>query len=457
MKKNQLILSILAVIILFSCEREFENPYDRNCPSEIWTPENLTANNSDGDVLLTWNQTNEHFDGFMIERSSDGSDWDNLFSNNLDNQKKKYTDTTAIAGDTVFYRICAIADKNTSNYCYSDPIFIPIETPTVITNSTTSITYSSATFNGKVTFDGGTTVTERGFCYSQSTNPTIDNTKITSDSGTGVFIETVTELEEETTYHVKAYAINDKGIAYGEQVSFTTETNLPNVTTNTPTQITNTTATLNGYIDYTGKETITERGFCYSITSNPDIYSTKVTADTGTGTFTKDITGLTSGTTYYVRAYAICSKGITYGSEQTIKTVYIGIHSYEQTGSAKGAFYHDGEKYDYEYYFSEIVYMSGDTSYISECGIYSHIGEKYKYNTVSWIAPGYSTIAWTIWSTPDPSSTFTHTPYVKFENGDYYMGIPISPTVVYNSSESQSTKVKKASNNSAAAMQINRR
>ncbi len=92
----------------------------------------------------------------------------------------------------------------------------------VTTSQVTDISYYSATVSGNVTDDGGAEVTERGICYSTSANPTTANTKITSGSGLGEFMCNLTDLQYETTYYVRAYAVNARGTAYGEEVSFTT-------------------------------------------------------------------------------------------------------------------------------------------------------------------------------------------------------------------------------------------
>ena len=92
----------------------------------------------------------------------------------------------------------------------------------VTTSQVTDISYCSATVGGNVTDDGGATVTERGICYSTSANPTTANTRITSGSGIGSFTCNLTDLQDGMTYYVRAYAINEKGIAYGEEVTFTT-------------------------------------------------------------------------------------------------------------------------------------------------------------------------------------------------------------------------------------------
>ena len=94
--------------------------------------------------------------------------------------------------------------------------------PTVTTNSVSNITFESATCGGNVTYDGGANVTARGVCWSTSQNPTISDNKTTDGSGTGSFTSNLINLNENTTYYVRAYATNEKGTSYGEQKSFTT-------------------------------------------------------------------------------------------------------------------------------------------------------------------------------------------------------------------------------------------
>ena len=99
---------------------------------------------------------------------------------------------------------------------------LPIALPTVITATVTEITTTSAKGGGEVTDDGGSEVTERGICWSTSANPTINDSHIAVGVGTGVFSATMAGLEANTIYHVRAYAINEKGKAYGLDKEFTT-------------------------------------------------------------------------------------------------------------------------------------------------------------------------------------------------------------------------------------------
>ena len=90
------------------------------------------------------------------------------------------------------------------------------------TTNASAITTSAATVGGNITCDGSALVTERGICYSTSPNPTIANIKIISGNGLGSFTANLTGLTSNTTYYAKAYATNNAGTSYGNEVSFTT-------------------------------------------------------------------------------------------------------------------------------------------------------------------------------------------------------------------------------------------
>ena len=92
----------------------------------------------------------------------------------------------------------------------------------VTTTSVSSVTFNSATVEGYVTSDGGSNVTERGFAYGTETTPTTDNITVYSGQGIGLFSRNLTNLAALTPYYLRAYAANSLGIAYGNQVAFTT-------------------------------------------------------------------------------------------------------------------------------------------------------------------------------------------------------------------------------------------
>ncbi len=99
-----------------------------------------------------------------------------------------------------------------------------VSTPTVTTTTITDITATTATGGGNVTADGGAAVTARGICWGMAANPTIGGSHTTNGTGTGAFISAMTGLTQNTIYHVRAYATNSAGTAYGDDRTFTTAT-----------------------------------------------------------------------------------------------------------------------------------------------------------------------------------------------------------------------------------------
>jgi len=97
--------------------------------------------------------------------------------------------------------------------------------PSVTTGDVTNITITTATCTGNVTADGKADVTARGICWSTSENPTTSNNKTINGLGLGSYTTTISGLSPNTTYHVRAYATNSIGTAYGEQKTFKTEDN----------------------------------------------------------------------------------------------------------------------------------------------------------------------------------------------------------------------------------------
>src|SRR5664279_1883699 len=198
--------------------------------------------------------------------------------------------------------------------------------PTLTTTSVTEITINSATAGGSITKDGGAAVTARGVCWGATANPVISGSHTSDNTGTGSFTSSLTDLTPNTDYHVRAYATNKAGTAYGADVQFTTTAIVvPTLTTTAVTGMTLTTAASGGNITADGAGTVTARGVCWATTANPVIGATNTTTDgTGTGVFTSAITGLLPGTPYHVRAYATNSTGTAYGADVPFTTLASG-------------------------------------------------------------------------------------------------------------------------------------
>ena len=94
--------------------------------------------------------------------------------------------------------------------------------PTLTTTSASGILINSAVSGGNITSDGGSTVTQRGVCWSTNQNPTIADNITNNGTGSGSFTSSLSSLNSNTTYYARAYATNGLGTAYGNQINFTT-------------------------------------------------------------------------------------------------------------------------------------------------------------------------------------------------------------------------------------------
>ncbi|MDD3876586.1 MAG: S8 family serine peptidase [Bacteroidales bacterium] len=94
--------------------------------------------------------------------------------------------------------------------------------PVVTTDAVSNILKTSAQIDGTVHTDAGNTVTERGFVYNTTGNPTLSDSKKIAGNGTGAFSAQLTGLTGNQTYYVRAYATNSTGTSYGEELNFTT-------------------------------------------------------------------------------------------------------------------------------------------------------------------------------------------------------------------------------------------
>ncbi|MFW6328089.1 MAG: fibrobacter succinogenes major paralogous domain-containing protein [Bacteroidota bacterium] len=102
------------------------------------------------------------------------------------------------------------------------------ELPVVKTNEVTNIMYNKVTVVGNIISDGGDSIVEKGVCWSIQPNPTIsDNSEQSLSNGTTEFAVDINNLGTNVNYYVRSYAINNEGLAYGEELTFTLYLNKP--------------------------------------------------------------------------------------------------------------------------------------------------------------------------------------------------------------------------------------
>lgn len=198
--------------------------------------------------------------------------------------------------------------------------------PTLSGTTISEIGETSAKATATVVSDGGASVSGKGFCYSlTNSSPTIEGGSTTlADVSTGNSITGVLKnLEPDAKYYIRAYATNGEGTAYGVVYTFSTQkvSSIPTVGATVINTVTKTTAEVSSSISNDGGATITENGFCYSITNTvPTISDNKINSDISKKDFTGSLAALAMGTQYYIRAYAVNTNGISYGETNSFTT-----------------------------------------------------------------------------------------------------------------------------------------
>ena len=211
----------------------------------------------------------------------------------------------------------------------SNPIESQIFSATPIIKETkpvTAISQNTAVSGGNIISTKGKNIIARGVCWNTSKIPFIQNKRTVDGKVIGEFTSNLTDLTANTTYYVRSYVQTDKEVAYGTEVSFKTlEALTPTVTTTVQSEVTGTTAKSGGTVVNSVGSPIASRGICWNTLENPtNVLSTKTSNGTGLGAFTSDLTGLTGGTKYYIRAYAVNAAGkIGYGSNVSFTTATV--------------------------------------------------------------------------------------------------------------------------------------
>ncbi len=121
---------------------------------------------------------------------------------------------------SVLFLLFTSCSKDAEDSNALDPGIVAL--PVLTTNSVINIDQNSAVSGGRISSDGKSTISSKGICWSTSQNPTVANSKTINGSGISDFTSNLTGLFPGTTYYVRAYAVNEDGIGYGQQENFTT-------------------------------------------------------------------------------------------------------------------------------------------------------------------------------------------------------------------------------------------
>lgn len=215
---------------------------------------------------------------------------------------------------TYHYRAYVIDKAGNTTYGKDATFNTLANVPLLTISDATDITDVLANISANVTNDGKAEVTARGICYNTSAAPTVANDTTSNDKGIGEFAAVIKELLPATKYYARAYAINKMGIGYSNEVSFTTKNGVAVLATDSVGAITKTSAMVYGKVIVNGGSDITARGFVMAITDNPTVDDTKIVdAENSVGAMSAELSALSTGKKYYVRAFATNADGTAYG------------------------------------------------------------------------------------------------------------------------------------------------
>ena len=182
------------------------------------------------------------------------------------------------------------------------------KSPTVMTNSATNITTTTATLQGKIASSGISDVTARGFIYGSDSENLTDS--IASTDNTDEFTASISNLESGRRYYFKAFAANNDGISYGTLRSFRT-LGPPNVTMYYPVWRDTTSVSLKASVEAIG-EINTNKFYIGTERSSLTEANEEVFFSNSDSTITINVYGLLPKTLYW----AVAESGDEYGSSR---------------------------------------------------------------------------------------------------------------------------------------------
>lgn len=244
---------------------------------------------------------------------------------------------TGLEPDTRYY-FCLYATNGYNTVRSSTGTFTTLADDVPAFAALTSIQVSQTTISlrGSLADDGGHEVQTLGVCYLQPAEGDPVLPSITAEGGSHSqtvdpsqaddFTATLTDLEPNTLYRIRAYAVTQTGTGYSQALDvITLGASVPVLSAITPGQGTATSIQVQAKLLSEGSAAVERLGFCWSTESptptpegNPH---TACTLDEATQTFQATLDDLEPATRYYVRAYAVNAEGTGYGETLVVTTL----------------------------------------------------------------------------------------------------------------------------------------
>ncbi len=223
---------------------------------------------------------------------------------------------------STFYYVSAYA-HNSGGYAYGSSTNFTTDntTPTVTTQSASSINATTAVGNYTLTDTGGANPTTIGIQWGTVSGTYTTNVTQGGSFVVGSYTANMTGLTAGITYYYRGEAQNTEGWGYGNEMSFTTSPPTPaTVVTIGSGGIGVTSATLNGQLISLGSENSSSVGFQYGTTTSYGSFTAEI-EKTAVGSYSIQIAGLSYATTYHFRATARYGLYYVYGADMTFTTL----------------------------------------------------------------------------------------------------------------------------------------
>lgn len=374
-----------------------------------------------------------------VEVSEVGLCWATTQNPTIENQSIKasskqgvtYTIRNLSAETTYYVRLYAVIDgsvKYGNQNVFATLPAVDFDIPEI-----SDIAAHSAVVNG-IIHANGSELTETGVVFGTSSMPTVDNSKVVvSDEDVKC---TLYDLQANTRYYVRLYAVVNEQFYYGDETDFRTNEEL--IVKFAPTDY---------YEDRLILKAKAPKGYtkvevCYNTKPNPKITDNIATATMDeNGDFVLDLPGLTKGTTYYIRPYSRTGAKIEYHEEEVSAETLGGTYRFT-LGKVllQGTYVSDWDPYKNCYMYIPIEYGLPEGTYAvssenSNCvGLKNSITGEYKdyvyitggVGSIYLKVKAYDNVYKTIYYNSFKTYNTTEVEFVNIDNDEtYYCVIPI--------------------------------
>ncbi|MCR8667075.1 hypothetical protein NO995_05235 [Aestuariibaculum sp. M13] len=224
MKKLNLFLKATLVLTLafYSCSSESNEPECTPTPTlttnDVTELTDVTATFS-GKIVAPTCESTVTSQGFVYAKTTLPKTDDIVIEVNGENIS---SEITGLERNTLYYMRTFFVNPTGEYYGEQVEFKTAIGEIVLFTKEATDITNNSAVTGGVIEDNGGAPVISSGVCWSTSSNPTVNDSKLENTSGNTDFTLQLSDLLEDTTYYVRAYVTNEEGTTYGEEKTFTT-------------------------------------------------------------------------------------------------------------------------------------------------------------------------------------------------------------------------------------------